>query len=121
MKLAETQEEIHEEALRIRNQSARRVELLGKLFEKETLFERVCGFAERSLIYLKRKIERRTIHMLGYCMKCKEKREMGEVKYITMKNGKPASQGVCTVCGTKMFKIGKATTTEKIKEALDGD
>jgi hypothetical protein len=25
---------------------------------------------------------------------------------ITMKNGKPATQGVCPVCGTKMFKIG---------------
>ena len=25
-----------------------------------------------------------------------------------MKNGKPAVQGVCPVCGTKMFKIGKA-------------
>ncbi|HZA65210.1 MAG TPA: DUF5679 domain-containing protein [Nitrososphaeraceae archaeon] len=24
-----------------------------------------------------------------------------------MKNGKPATQGICTVCGTKMFKIGK--------------
>jgi hypothetical protein len=23
-----------------------------------------------------------------------------------MKNGKPATQGICTVCGTKMFKIG---------------
>jgi hypothetical protein len=25
---------------------------------------------------------------------------------VTMKNGKPAMQGTCTVCGTKMFKIG---------------
>ncbi|MFL6321394.1 MAG: DUF5679 domain-containing protein [Nitrososphaeraceae archaeon] len=24
-----------------------------------------------------------------------------------MKNGKPATQGICSVCGTKMFKIGK--------------
>jgi hypothetical protein len=23
-----------------------------------------------------------------------------------MKNGKPATQGTCPVCGTKMFKIG---------------
>jgi len=27
---------------------------------------------------------------------------------VTMKNGKPATQGTCPVCGTKMFKIGKA-------------
>jgi len=25
-----------------------------------------------------------------------------------MKNGKPATQGVCSACGTKMFRIGKA-------------
>jgi hypothetical protein len=25
-----------------------------------------------------------------------------------MKNGKPATEGTCPVCGTKMFKIGKA-------------
>ncbi len=26
---------------------------------------------------------------------------------LYMKNGKPATQGVCPSCGTKMFKIGK--------------
>jgi hypothetical protein len=26
---------------------------------------------------------------------------------ITMKNGKPATKGICPVCGTKMFRIGK--------------
>jgi hypothetical protein len=31
---------------------------------------------------------------------------MKDVKKVTMKNGKPATQGICTVCGTKMFKIG---------------
>ncbi len=33
---------------------------------------------------------------------------MKEPKAITMKNGKPATEGTCPVCGTKMFKIGKA-------------
>jgi hypothetical protein len=28
-------------------------------------------------------------------------------KKVTMKNGRPATQGTCSVCGTKMFKIGK--------------
>jgi hypothetical protein len=32
---------------------------------------------------------------------------MKNAKAITMKNGRPATQGVCPVCGTKMFKIGK--------------
>jgi hypothetical protein len=43
----------------------------------------------------------------AYCVKCKAKREMKDAKQITMKNGKPATQGTCPVCGTKMFKIGK--------------
>lgn len=42
----------------------------------------------------------------AYCVKCKSKREMKDAKAITMKNGRPATQGVCPACGTKMFKIG---------------
>jgi len=44
----------------------------------------------------------------AYCVKCRTTREMKNPKAITMKNGRPATQGVCPVCGTKMFKIGKA-------------
>ena len=46
--------------------------------------------------------------MEAYCMKCKTKREMNSPEQITMKNGRPATQGICPVCGTKMFKIGKS-------------
>ena len=46
------------------------------------------------------------INMEGYCVKCKAKREMKDEKEVTMKNGRPATQGICTVCNTKMFKIG---------------
>ena len=45
--------------------------------------------------------------MQAYCLKCRAKREMKNVRSITMKNGRPAIQGVCSVCGTKMYKIGK--------------
>ena len=45
--------------------------------------------------------------MEGYCVKCRTKREIKDAKAITMKNGKPATQGVCPSCGTKMFRIGK--------------
>jgi len=31
---------------------------------------------------------------------------MKDAKKITMKNGKPAMQGICPVCGTKIFRIG---------------
>jgi hypothetical protein len=42
----------------------------------------------------------------GYCVKCKASREIKDAKAITMKNGRPATQGICPVCGTKIFKIG---------------
>jgi hypothetical protein len=42
----------------------------------------------------------------GYCVKCKTKREMKDATKIEMKNGRPATEGKCPVCGTKMFKIG---------------
>jgi RNase P subunit RPR2 len=44
----------------------------------------------------------------GYCVKCKTKREMKDHVQITMKNGRPATEGKCPTCGTKMFKIGAA-------------
>ena len=46
--------------------------------------------------------------MQAYCMKCRAKREMKDTKSIIMKNRRPATQGVCPVCGTKMFRIGKS-------------
>jgi hypothetical protein len=45
--------------------------------------------------------------MQAYCLKCCAKREMKNVRSITMKNGRSAIQGVCSVCGTKMYKIGR--------------
>ncbi len=41
----------------------------------------------------------------GYCVKCKEKRVMANVKQVKMANGRPALKGSCPVCGTGMFKI----------------
>jgi hypothetical protein len=46
--------------------------------------------------------------MQAYCMKCKQKREMKNPKSKTMKNGRPAMTGTCSVCETKMFKIGQS-------------
>ena len=37
--------------------------------------------------------------MQAYCVKCRAKREMRDARAITMKNGKPATQGVCPTCG----------------------
>ena len=43
----------------------------------------------------------------AYCMKCRKKIEMQNPKSVTMKNGRPATQGTCPICGTKVFRIGK--------------
>jgi hypothetical protein len=45
----------------------------------------------------------------GYCLKDKKQVEIKNPQNITMKNGKPAITGTCPVCGTKIFKIGKAS------------
>ena len=58
--------------------------------------------------YSKARRPAREERMEAYCMKCKTKREMSNPEQITMKNGRPATQGKCPVCGTKMFKIGKS-------------
>lgn len=50
--------------------------------------------------------ELRLLATVGYCVKCKAKREIKGERQITMKNGRPATTGTCSVCGTKMFKIG---------------
>ncbi len=46
--------------------------------------------------------------VIGYCVKCRDKREMTGTQAVTMKNGKPATKGTCPTCGISMFRIGKA-------------
>jgi hypothetical protein len=41
-------------------------------------------------------------------MKCRRKVEIRNARQIILKNGRPAVQGVCPTCGTKVFRIGKA-------------
>ncbi len=45
--------------------------------------------------------------MKAYCVKCKEKREMDSPQAVFTKTGTPGTSGVCSVCGTKMFRMGK--------------
>ena len=44
----------------------------------------------------------------AYCFKCRTKREVRNAQQVTLKNGRPATQGTCPVCGTKVFRIGKS-------------
>lgn len=47
--------------------------------------------------------------MTGYCLKCRESREIREPEQVILKNGRPAVRGTCAVCGTRMFRIGRAS------------
>lgn len=44
----------------------------------------------------------------AYCVKDKKKVEIKNPKNVTLKNGRPAIQGTCPHCGTKVYRIGKA-------------
>ena len=57
---------------------------------------------------LENRLWKEELPMEAYCMKCKAKTEMKDPTPTTMKNGKPATTGTCSKCGTKVFKIGKA-------------
>ena len=46
--------------------------------------------------------------MIGYCMKCRAERDIAGAKTVAMKNGRPATEGVCPTCGTRMYRLGKA-------------
>ena len=48
-----------------------------------------------------------------YCVKCKAKTDSQDVQGVIMKNGRPATQAICAVCGTKKFRIG--ATVPKVR------
>jgi len=41
----------------------------------------------------------------AYCVKCRQKTAMKDAQEVKMKNGRPAIKGVCSVCGTGVYKI----------------
>lgn len=45
--------------------------------------------------------------IIGYCVRCKTKKEIKDPEQITLKNGRKAVRGVCPICETKMFKFLK--------------
>lgn len=38
----------------------------------------------------------------AYCVKCKDKRPMKDVKIVTNAKGRRMAKGICPKCGTKM-------------------
>lgn len=51
----------------------------------------------------------------AYCVKCKEKREINEPQAVFTATGTPATQGVCPVCGTKLFRMGRTDAHEGLQ------
>jgi len=72
-----------------------------------TRMDNVDISGEYGLSFILNLIPKGGMSMQAYCVKCRAKKEMKDPKNITMKNGKPATQGTCPTCGTKMFRIGK--------------
>jgi DNA topoisomerase-1 len=52
--------------------------------------------------------------MIAYCVKCKEKREMDQPEAVYTANGTPGTRGQCSVCATKMFKMGRTEAHENV-------
>jgi len=52
------------------------------------------------------------MYMQAYCVKCRTKHEMQDPRPVFNINGTPATQGICSVCGTKMFKMGHTPAHE---------
>ena len=44
---------------------------------------------------------------VGYCVKCRTKKDMLEVGVVVAKNGRRMAKGKCVICGTKMCKFLK--------------
>jgi hypothetical protein len=62
----------------------------------------------------------------AHCVKCREKREIKDPKEVTTKNDRPAMEGTCPVCGTKLFRVLSGATSggdgaEKMTATADGE
>jgi hypothetical protein len=42
----------------------------------------------------------------AYCVRCKKKVEIKDPQKVRLKNGKPATKGLCPNCSTSVFRIG---------------
>ncbi len=53
-------------------------------------------------------------NMVGYCFKCKEKREMVEPKAEWSASGSPGTRATCAVCGGTIYKMGRTEAHETL-------
>ncbi len=53
----------------------------------------------------------------AYCVKCKQKRPITEPQAVYTSNGTPATEGKCTVCGSKLFRMGKTEAHASLSDS----
>lgn len=53
--------------------------------------------------------------MQAYCVKCKEKREIANPTATFTSTGTPATKGVCPVCGTGLYRMGRTEMHEGLE------
>ncbi len=58
--------------------------------------------------------------MEAYCVKCKAKREMNAAQADFNATGAPVTRGICTVCGTKLFRMGRTPEHEALTPPSKG-
>jgi hypothetical protein len=54
--------------------------------------------------------------MKAYCVKCGTHREMKDTRNVINRKNKPAIKGVCTVCGSGIYKQVKVEVTSNFRE-----
>ena len=50
--------------------------------------------------------------MEAYCFKCKAKREISQPEATFTSSGTPTTRGICPVCGTALFRMGRTPAHE---------
>jgi DNA topoisomerase-1 len=55
----------------------------------------------------------------AYCVKCREKREIGQPEATFTSSGTPATKGICPVCGSGLYRMGKTAQHEGLEPPPD--
>lgn len=55
--------------------------------------------------------------MEAYCMKCKTKREIGEPQAVFLSSGAPAVKGICPVCSTSLYRMGRIPAHDDLPQS----
>ncbi|MBN1375664.1 MAG: hypothetical protein JXA01_05880 [Dehalococcoidia bacterium] len=53
--------------------------------------------------------------MKAFCLKCRREIDIKYPQYVETRNGRAATEGICSCCGTRVFKIGKNSEAYHIR------